>query len=120
MLCSVGLSAVFQCGFKPDASAGMTYPKQQLGKLPPKPRKSETDPGARQAALHAANMQSTLGTRSEELVHMWSPHTRCEHGSKVQVGSSPVTSLATSLDGAFALVGCSNGELTTLPSALSG
>ena len=98
---------------------GMTYPKQQLGKLPPKPKRSETEPGARQAAMHAANIQKAVGAQGRDNFHVWSPHAHCEAAAKVQVGFSPVTSIAVSLDGFHVLVGCGNGNLCTLPTSLS-
>lgn len=98
---------------------GMTYPKQQLGKLPPKPKRSETEPGASQAAMHAANIQRALGAQRSEGFHVWDPRALCEAAAKKQVGSSPVTSISVSLDGSHVLVGTGNGDLRTLPTSLS-
>lgn len=99
--------------------AGMTYPKQQLGKLPPKPRRPETDPCARQAALHAANIQQALAEDGDrENFHIWGSQAQCDAGAKLQVGSTPITSIAVSIDSSQVLVGCANGDLTTLPSSL--
>lgn len=94
---------------------GMTYPKQQLGKLPPKPRRPETDPGA-----HSANILKALGAQGRDSFHVWSSRARCETAAKFHVGSAPITSLAVSPDGSQMLVGSASGELLTLPTLLSG
>jgi hypothetical protein len=100
--------------------SGMTYPKTQLGKIPKKPLPPETEAGARQAASHAANMQKALCAQLRENFHTWSPSSSCEPAAKVQVGSSSVTSIAVALDGSQVIVGCANGELTMLPTSLTG